>query len=132
MWVMGDIRAPITKLFESAGGRLRLGHSYPRFSVQRLALKVRQFDGVVVNDPDATYARNATHARAQRGGKCIIIKISRTVRYIIFYRRSADESQNTGTPQTNLTCQYRRRRGTAELGSLAPQRQRRPRPHVGA
>jgi hypothetical protein len=42
--------------------------------VQRLALKVRQFDDVVVDDPDAAYAgkRKRTHAH-NVGGKCIII-----------------------------------------------------------
>ena len=62
--------------------------------MQRLALKVRQFDGVVVNDPEAAYARNATRARAQRGGKCIIIMIFpySTIYYFFMGGRSSVES----------------------------------------
>lgn len=45
-----------TELFESAGGRFCLWPSQPRFGVKRLALKIRQLDDVVIDNPDAACA----------------------------------------------------------------------------
>ena len=49
----GDGEGVTTELFERRGSRLRLGRPQPRFRVKRLALEVRYFDDVMVDDPNA-------------------------------------------------------------------------------